>query len=241
MPNKKKISKAELFIKTYLDKYGKSKIIERYNELIEPLRWTSGDGLFRSDKLFCKKYKLFRFKKNIDWNAKSHQWELTEEEREKIQEIHDKLLKNWPTDDSSTTTVIYLQVFGKLENTKNINNNIRDNIKAIIKKRPCANCCTKTNIQCDHKNSLKNDPDVMDTKTQTLDHFQPLCGHCNTTKRQAEISAKNKGKRYSAKHFGYQIDFTEGDEILNKDDPNWYIGTYWGDCLAFKSKLALKK
>lgn len=137
---------------------------------------------------------------------------------------------------------MYIKVFGKLENIKNINNNIRDDIRKKIIKRPCANCTTTINIECDHNNSLKNDPRVMNTATQTINDFQPLCGHCNKVKREKEKNAKNEGKRYGAKEdLKYQIDFTEGDEILNKDNPEWYIGTYWGDCLAFKSKLTLKK
>lgn len=98
MPNKKKIKKPknkhpkpELFIKKYIDENGKSKIIERYKELIEPLRWTSGDSIFRSDSSLCKKYKLFRFKKKINWNDKSSQWKLTKEEKKEIEEIHAKL------------------------------------------------------------------------------------------------------------------------------------------------------
>lgn len=30
------------------------------------------------------------------------------------------------------------------------------------------------------------------------------------------------------------------DETLDKNDPNWYIGTYWGDVLYFKQHLTTK-
>ena len=42
---------------------------------------------------------------------------------------------------------------------------------------------------------------------------------------------------YLLRGLGFKIDFTSGDETLNKDDPNWYIGTYWGDCIAFKQSI----
>lgn len=47
------------------------------------------------------------------------------------------------------------------------------------------------------------------------------------------------GKRIGASYLGYNIDFTQGTEFLDKNDPYWYIGTYWGDCLAFKKQLNL--
>ena len=34
-------------------------------------------------------------------------------------------------------------------------------------------------------------------------------------------------------------EITNLDETLDKNDPMWYIGTYWGDCLAFKNRLTM--
>ena len=102
------------------------------------------------------------------------------------------------------------------------------------------NCLSAEEIQCDHKNDLKNDPRVtQDMKTQTLEDFQPLCRHCNMLKKSAKEHMTKTGKRYSAHNLGYSVAFTEGDETLDQSDPHWYIGTYWGDCLAFKQKLTL--
>lgn len=50
---------------------------------------------------------------------------------------------------------------------------------------------------------------------------------------------ESTGKRIGATHLGFSIDFTEGDETLDRSDPNWHKGTYWGDCLDFKKKLSL--
>ena len=46
-------------------------------------------------------------------------------------------------------------------------------------------------------------------------------------------------RRIGRTEMGYSIDFIEGDSTLDQEDPNWYIGTYWGDCLAFKRRLRL--
>lgn len=238
-----KNSKAFIFKEKYIDKDGKSDIIERY-KLEESIKYTSGDSpVFRSDSKFCEKYKLFRFKKTLNLNDKSKQWDLSTEEKEEIKKDHKKLLNKWPTminnKKVSSTTVIYMKVYGRLECRK-INNSIRPDIRKKIIKKSCVNCGTKTNIECDHKNSLKNDPRVMITKTQRLDDFQPLCGHCNKVKREAEIRAKRDNKRFSGKDLCYSVDFTEGDKTLDINDPKWYIGTYWGDCLEFKKKLTIK-
>ena len=238
-----KNSKAFIFKKKYIDKDGKSDIVERY-KLPDEIKYTSGDSpVFRSDSKFCEKYKLFRFKKSLNLNDKSSHWELSKEEEKEINKLHKQLLKKWPTEINdkkiSNKTVVYIKVFGRLECRK-INNSIRPDIRKKIITKSCVNCGTKNNIECDHKNSLKNDPRVMNIKTQKLDDFQPLCGHCNKVKREAEKKAKRNNKRFSGKELGYSVDFTEGDKTLDINYPNWYIGTYWGDCLELKKKLTIK-
>ena len=74
----------------------------------------------------------------------------------------------------------------------------------------------------------------MNLQTQTIDDFQALCRHCNIVKREKELRARNQGQRYGAKANNYNFDFTQGDFTLDINDPNWYVGTYWGDCIAFK-------
>ena len=111
-------------------------------------------------------------------------------------------------------------------------------IRREICKRNCANCGTTKDIQCDHKNDLKNDNRVVaDLNTQTLDDFQALCRRCNIMKSRAKSVMMKTGKRYSALNLGYTIGFTVGDDTMDLSDINWHIGTYWGDCDAFKKKL----
>ena len=94
-----------------------------------------------------------------------------------------------------------------------------------------------TNIECDHKNDLKNNKRVLIKETQILDDFQPLCKHCNDVKRAIKTKMLKLNKRIGAKYLHYKIDFTKGDETLNIDDPYWYIGTYCGDYKAFKESI----
>ena len=39
----------------------------------------------------------------------------------------------------------------------------------------------------------------------------------------------------------FDVKFTEGSDYFDKTDINWYIGTYWGDVIAFKESLGLIK
>ena len=104
---------------------------------------------------------------------------------------------------------------------------------------PCANCFSTENIECDHKNDLKNNPMVLCSATQTIDDFQPLCKQCNDLKRSWKSRMSDSDKRISARKFGYNVDFTEGTDELDREDPYWYKGTYWGDIKAFKAALTL--
>ena len=40
--------------------------------------------------------------------------------------------------------------------------------------------------------------------------------------------------RYIEGTFG--VKFTEGSDYLDRGDPNWYKGTYWGECLEYNKK-----
>ena len=61
-------------------------------------------------------------------------------------------------------------------------------------------------------------------------------------KRNALQYTKKNGVRYGASKIipGWMADFTIGDETLDFDDPDWYKGTYWGDCVAFRKAFVLK-
>lgn len=230
--DKSNLSKKELVEKYYLDENGYSEFIIRYN-LELPLYWSSGDSVFRGDGDLCKQYKIFRFTKNLNFSNKSHYWDLSENDIELITNHHNLL--NF--DSARTNTVLYIRSYGKLENPQN-EHPPRQDIRDEICRRCCANCGTNSNIEVDHKNSLKNDPRVLNTHTQTIDDFQALCRHCNIVKREKEKRAKLQGRRYGARNeLRYGIDFTQGDFTLDINDPNWYIGTYWGDCIAFKQNI----
>tara|TARA_B100000963_G_C22633441_1_gene676213 strand:- start:906 stop:1655 length:750 start_codon:yes stop_codon:yes gene_type:complete len=230
------LSKPQRFIQEYLDNNGKSSLIVRF-ELPPYAAYTSGDGIFRSDATLGRIYKFFRFSRILDFRKKSKCWNLSDDDREMLREIHLTLTfpeKGEPDYKSGPGVVYYIQFFGLGESI--IDEGIRSDIRKAICKRPCANCGTTAQIECDHKNDLKNDPRVLNKNTQTIDDFQALCKHCNDVKRGALKRTKDSGKRHPAP--GFPVAFTDGDETFNPEDPNWYVGTYWGDVADFKSKLS---
>lgn len=234
----KPLSKVKLFIKYYLDPSGNSSFITRY-DLPHPLSYTSGDGIFRSDGPLGKKYKFARFTISLENTLRktSRCWKLTPEDLEMIRDEHSKLTFPSPGDPEYVTgfSVYFIKFYGKGDEI--IDQGIRKDILEEIKKRPCVNCGTKTQIECDHKNDLKNDPRVLVKETQTMEDFQPLCKHCNDVKRAVKARMMREGKRIGASVLGFSFDFTYGDETLDVNDPYWFVGTYWGDCAAFKNKL----
>lgn len=113
---------------------------------------------------------------------------------------------------------------------------IRADIKAAFKDSVCVVCGTG-NPEIDHKNGLYNDPRVLSTKTQRVDDFQPLCKHCNDQKRQTYKWQTENGRRYPATKIpSHSIDFVEGDEKYDPNDPNAMVGTYWYDPVEFMKK-----
>jgi len=227
------MSKINKFINTYLDSYGNSVYIERY-KLEPPFYYTSGDGIFRMDGKLPKIYKMITIKGN---KKIRYSWAPTDNEIEQIRK--DIKTLNFSTETKPKYSVYYIKFFGK-NNKLNINKGIRSDIKDYYSKQHCANCGYKDPndpTQVDHKNDLMNDPRVWNLKEQKLDDFQPLCRRCNCIKRSFKKKMLEINKRISAKVMGYNIDFISGDETLDKNDPNWYKGTYWGDILEFKRKL----
>ena len=137
------------------------------------------------------------------------------------------------------TGIVYIGVFGIKQ--KDNGRPIHHTIKNYYKKQPCCVCGIKSNLVCDHKNDLYNDPKVLNVKTQEQNDFQSLCNSCNLQKRQVNKKMKETGKRYSAinipslKPFG--IDFIEGDETFDLNDINAMVGTYWYDPVAFNKSI----
>jgi len=227
-------SKVKQFIAAYLSPTGHSAVIPRYS-LPPGLAYTSGDGIFRSDGTLGFAYRFFRYSPTLDFKKKSMCWTLTPDDEKILTDQHQTL--TFPS--KSGPTVHYIQFFGKVDNPLT-EDPPRDDLKKIICKMPCVHCGTTKDIQCDHKNDLKNDPRVLNKTTQKLEDFQALCRHCNDVKRAVKRRMTETGKRYSAVALGYAVDFTQGDETLDETDPYWYVGTYWGDCAAFKRSLIKK-
>lgn len=113
-------------------------------------------------------------------------------------------------------------------------NQIRADIKKEIQKRRCVVLGT-SNPETDHKDGRKDNPRVMNLKTQVLDDFQPLSKAANTAKRQFCKECKATDNRYDAKRLGYPISFTKGDIKYAK--PLGCIGCFWYDPLDFRSYL----
>ena len=234
-----KISKIKLFIKL-------SKFNEKNPDNFKIVNVSSFIGEFKDLELgnggsWCrrsawKKYKVSTLKKNGTIN---YLWNSSDEEKE----IVIKAFSNYP--EGKGNKIQYIGIFG-LKNKKN-SRPIREDIKKYWNKIPCCSCGRKSDLICDHKNDLYNDPRVLHAKTQKKEDFQSLCNQCNLLKRQVSKDTKRTGKRYGAtripmlKVFG--INFIEDDESYDADDVDAMKGTYWYDPVAFMEgiKRILKK
>jgi len=128
-------------------------------------------------------------------------------------------------------------------NDKNISQTIRADIKKELSKKRCVvlgtNRSCEHKVEIDHKDGRKIDERVMNTKTQSIDDFQPLSKPANDAKRQFCKECKETNLRYDAKLLGYPISFTKGDRIYN--DELGCIGCFWYDPIAFRQELKLIK
>jgi hypothetical protein len=135
--------------------------------------------------------------------------------------------------------IIGIFAFSKRENIEI--RPINENIKKEIKKNPCVICGSKTDMACDHKNDLYNDERVLDSKTQIIDDFQPLCNHCNLQKKQVCIKEKQTQKIYSAKNIArykqYRFEFPWEKKVFDKTDTKCKEDTYWFDPVEFDNKI----
>jgi len=117
---------------------------------------------------------------------------------------------------------------------------IRPDIRAFHRLQACVVCGSRSDLVCDHKNDLYNDPRVLQEETQTVDDFQCLCNHCNLQKRQVSKQTRSTGQRLSALNIPsvavLGVDFTEGDESFDENDVNAMVGTYWYDPVDFMVK-----
>lgn len=182
-----------------------------------------------------KNYKLATMKVNGTIN---YLWDPSDEEKTIVYEDFHKNCKI----EKNGFYIQYLKIFGI--KAADSSRPIRKDIKDYYKKQPCCVCGRTSELVCDHKNDLYNDPRVLNTKTQTLDDFQSLCNSCNLLKRQISKDTIKTGKRYGAtnipamKPFG--IDFTVGDDKFDISDINAMVGTYWYDPVDFNKKISEK-
>ena len=234
-----KISKIKLFLKlSEFDEKNpdKFKIVNVSSFTGEFKDLVLGNGGSWCRRSACKKYKVSTLKKNGTIN---YLWNADDEEKE----IVIKAFSNYPKEKGNK--IQYIGIFG-LKNKKNPRP-IRGDIKKYWKNFYCCSCGRNSDLICDHKNDLYNDPRVLHRKTQKKEDFQSLCNQCNLLKRQVSKDTKRTGKRYGAtnipmlKVFG--INFIEGDESYDADDVDAMKGTYWYDPVAFMEgiKRILKK
>ncbi|MFD1094994.1 restriction endonuclease [Salegentibacter chungangensis] len=120
---------------------------------------------------------------------------------------------------------------------------IHPKIKKELAKKRCIilgttrSCDHKTEV--DHKDGRKDNPRVMNPKTQRIEDFQPLSKPANDAKRQfCKVCAKTN-QRFDAKRLGYTTSFIQGD--VEYTEELGCIGCYWYDPIAFRQAFVLKK
>ena len=118
---------------------------------------------------------------------------------------------------------------------------IKLDIRKFYKTKGCVVCGSRSDLVCDHKNDLYNDPRVLSMETQTKEDFQSLCNHCNLQKKQVNIKTRKTGKRIGATTIPsvavFGVDYTQGDETFDSSDVDAMVGTYWYDPVDFMKKI----
>jgi len=197
------------------------------------LRFGNGGGWSRLDGDFGRKHKICIVKTN---GKKRFSWNQSEEEELTM----DAELASYTFNKGTSIMLIKICGLQDLTSCRPIRKDIRD----ILSVCPCVVCGTNSQIEIDHKNGLYNDPRVLNSKTQTIDDFQPLCKHCNDQKRQTCVWQKKHNKRYPASMIPqlaiFGIDYTEGDETFDETDIYALIGTYWYDPVEFMEQIKLQ-
>lgn len=122
---------------------------------------------------------------------------------------------------------------GLLKNKKY--NNINKDIIKEIKKQNCVILDINSNIECDHKDGMKNDYRVANMKTQSINDFQPMCKIVNIAKRTHCKRCTTSGKRYDATQLGYSVPYIYGNE-----NSKTCIGCYWFDPKEFNKIISAR-
>ena len=114
-----------------------------------------------------------------------------------------------------------------------INQSIRTDILKNIQSKRCAILDISTNIECDHKDGMKDDWRLNDKSYQKLEDFQPLSKTANDAKRQHCKRCIETGKRYDAKKLRYKESY-----ILGTETSKTCVGCYWHDPKKFNEKIS---
>lgn len=114
-----------------------------------------------------------------------------------------------------------------------ISQSIRGDILRSIVSQRCSILDISTNIECDHKDGMKDDWRLNDLSKQKESDFQPLTKTANDAKRQHCKKCVETRKRYNAKRLGYKESFIYGDE-----NSKTCVGCYWYDPKKFNEKIS---
>ena len=116
---------------------------------------------------------------------------------------------------------------------RKINQTIRSDILKTVQKQRCVILDISTNIECDHKDGMKDDWRLNNINAQELKDFQPLTKTANDAKRQHCKKCLETGKRYDAKRLGYKESY-----ILGSENSKTCVGCYWYDPKKFNEKIS---
>lgn len=179
-----------------------------------------------------------KFNYGVIYSKKTKIYSENENHQIPVNLVNELLNANTPNN-TKKTGILGIYVFNKRNNTKkrNINNNIH---KQIIN-NSCVICGTTTDIICDHKNDLYNNPRGLTLECQDINDFQPLCNHCNLQKRQICKKEHENNKLYSAKNISrykmYLFEFPWEKKVFDIRDINCKKDTYWYDPVEFENKI----
>lgn len=119
------------------------------------------------------------------------------------------------------------------------NRSIPLEVRNALSTMPCVHCNTTTNIEIDHKCATRSvETRGYGVHAVTVDDFQPLCKKCNCLKRALYKKAEKTKSRTPLAHPDVEYGapaFMQGSDVLeNIDNPDWDLGCYWRDIVAFK-------
>jgi hypothetical protein len=231
-------SKIKTFIK--LSEFDSNTSMSRIVDIVEfdkppylALKFGNGGSWCRMDSSFAKQYKYVTRKKN---GKITYSWTPTDDERVLVEQ---DFQQNKKIVNGKGNKITHIKIYG-VQNKEIFTRRIREDIRKYYANSVCV-VCGRSDVEIDHKNGLYNDPRVLTLETQTIDDFQPLCQHCNLQKRQSMVYSKETGKRYPATKIPqlkiFEIDFVDGGEAYDINDPNAMNGTYWYDPVSFMKEI----